>query len=588
MTDSTNMMLKDRSRDKPVEEQAISLGYTPLQARVISGRLHGVSFSQLRSLIIPSPNEIDGPHALPDIDKASGHLADAISAHTPIALVTDHDADGATSHAILKNALVAMGYPVGRIYSFLSHKMIEGYGLSDALVDRMLPQLPPSTCIITADQGSTDEMRISRLVAAGHSVVVTDHHGIPEEGPPQSAHAVVNPVRRDSKFPDKAIAGCHTALLVMAATRELLIERGSLTPESPRVSDLLDYCAVGTIADASSLAYSLNNRMIVQRGLRLMNSKPRPCWQAMRRLLKKEGDWTSADIAFQIATRINARGRLTDAMLGVEFLCATSEEEAFRILQELDSNNRERKDIEATLRSIAEPLAKAGIRDGRLGLCLWLGERSHTGVHGITATRMVEQFGLPTICLSPLASDESIATGSIRTTPHVNVLQALTLIKQRWPGLLLSAGGHRGAGGLKVKRSDIPTLVDAWDTCVKEAYGEELPSPYLLVDGLLEAPGLDHVRELSALEPYGREFEQPIFMGTWRVNDMRLIGDGTHLKLRLSNSATDIDAVWFGANKEGNPPVSVGVSVTFAYCLDAQSYRGNTRLQLIIRGIDLR
>lgn len=77
-------------------------------------------------------------------------------------------------------------------------------------------------------------------------------------------------------------------------------------------------------------------------------------------------------------------------------------------------------------------------------------------------------------------------------------------------------------------------------------------------------------------------------MGTWRVNDMRLIGDGTHLKLRLSNSATDIDAVWFGANKEGNPPVSVGVSVTFAYCLDAQSYRGNTRLQLIIRGIDLR
>lgn len=588
MTNRTGIALKDRSRDKLVEEQAISLGYTPLQARVISGRLHGIPLSLLSSLITPSPSEIDGPNALPDIDRASRHLADVISAQTPIALVTDHDADGATSHAILKHALVGMGYPAGHLFSFISHRMNEGYGVSDALVDRMLPQLPPNTCIITADQGSADEARISRLAAAGHSVVVTDHHGIPEEGPPQSAYAVVNPVRRDSKFPDKAIAGCHTALLVMAATREALIDRGSLSPDSPRVSDLLDYCAVGTIADASSLAYSLNNRLIVQRGLRLMNSRPRPCWKAMRRLLKKDGDWTAADIAFQIATRINARGRLTDAMLGVEFLCSTTEEEAFRFLQELDSNNRERKNIEATLRSIAEPLAEAGIRDGRLGLCLWLGERSHAGVHGITATRMVEKFGVPTICLSPLANDESIATGSIRTTSYVNVLQTLTLIKQRWPGLLLSAGGHCGAGGLKVKRNDIPALADAWDICVKEVYGEDIPSPHLFVDGLLETPSLDHAQELSALEPYGREFEQPVFMGTWCVSEMRPIGDGTHLKLRLSNNGVAIDAVWFGANKEGIPPVRVGVSTRFAYCLDAQTYRGNTRLQLMIRGVDLR
>ncbi len=579
--------LKERSRDKMVEAQAISLGYTPLQARVISGRLHGVPASQLRSLIAPSPTELDGPQTLPDIDKACKHLADAISARTAIALVTDHDADGATSHAILKNAFVAMGYPAGSILSFLSHRMSEGYGVSDALVDRMLPQLPPGTCIITADQGSADELRISRLVAAGHSVVVTDHHGIPEEGPPKSAIAVVNPVRLDSQFPDRAIAGCHTALLVMAATREQLIDRGELTAESPRVSDLLDYCAVGTIADASSLAYSLNNRMIVRHGLRLMNTRPRPCWEAMRRLLKKTGDWTAADIAFQIATRINARGRLTDAFLGVEFLCATTEEEAFHLVHEMDANNRERKHIEATLRGIAEPLARSEISDGRLGLCLWLGDGSHSGVHGITATRMVEQFGAPTICLSPLLSDESIATGSIRTTPYVNVLQTLTLIKQRWPDLLLSAGGHRGAGGLRVKRSDIPALADAWDACVKEAYGEDIPSPHLLVDGLLESPSLDHAFELSALEPYGREFEQPVFMGRWCVNEMRSIGDGTHLKLRLSNNGIDIDAVWFGGNKDGVPPIGVGVVAQFAYSLDAQTYRGSTRLQLMIRGVDL-
>ncbi|MHB8258121.1 MAG: single-stranded-DNA-specific exonuclease RecJ [Acidiferrobacterales bacterium] len=579
--------LKVRPRNAAVEAAALALGYTPIQARVLAGRISDLS-RPLSSLVRPSAADLDAPDSLPDIDIAAGLLADAVENAAPIAIVTDHDADGATSHAIIRLSLKQWGVAPEQVSGYLSHRMTEGYGVSDAFIDRVLPQLRPGTCIITADQGSSDENRIARLRAAGHLVVVTDHHGIPEEGPPPSAHAVVNPVRQDSQFPDKAIAGCHTALLVMAATREQLVRRGLLPGTIPKVSDLLDFCAVGTIADASSLGQSRNNRLIVQRGLQLMNKRPRPCWNAMRQLLNKEGPWCSSDIAFQIATRINARGRLGDAMLGVEFLCADDEETAFEMVQELDANNRERRTIEGALTRQAIDIAHAAVDAGRIGLCLWLGESAHAGVHGITASRIVEKFGCPTICLSPAARDADLATGSIRTTEVVHVRDTLTLIQQRWPGLLVSAGGHGGAGGLKVRRCDIEALADAWDVCVRERYGQAVPEPTMLVDGDLEAPGLHHVIELAALEPYGRGFDPPVFVGTWRIVDLCPIGDQTHLKLKLSRDSHLAEGVWFNAKlADAPPPVTIGQIARLAFSLDAQTYRGTTRLQLVIRGIEL-
>lgn len=577
----------ERARDAAVERAALAEGYTPLQSRVLAGRVFDVADGQIRRVVQPSSIDLDRPETLPDIAVAATLIAEAVVNDRPIAIVTDHDADGATSHAILRVSLEQMGTKPERILGFLSHRMIEGYGVSDALVDRMLLDLPPNTCIVTADQGSADEARILRLRQHGHDVVVTDHHGIPVEGPPRSANAVVNPVRTDSQFPDKAIAGCHTALLVMAAVREELIRRGQSASHLPRVSELMDFCAVGTIADASSLGRSRNNRLIVQRGLRIMNTRPRPCWSALRRLVGKAGDWVAADIAFQIATRINARGRLTDAMLGVEFLCATDDEEAFRLVKELDECNRERRSIEKALTVAATTVALKAVGAGRSGLCLWLGEGAHPGVHGITASRMVEKFGRPTICLSPMHGHPTIATGSIRTTSTFHVLDALNSIRSAHPDLLISAGGHGGAGGLKVLRSNIDALAEAWDRCVVDCYGDSTPRPVLLVDGELEAPSLEHVRELSELEPFGRGFEPAVFWATWKIAQVRAIGDGSHLKLILTANGRSTDGIWFSAMETGgDPPVHIGQSVRLAFTVDENIYRGMSRLQLIIRGVD--
>lgn len=581
-----SLQVTDRALDAEIEADALGAGYSALQAKILAGRLRSVRDGSVSRTINPSPAEFDPPDLLPDIDVAAALIADAVSAGGLIAIVTDHDADGATSHAIIRLSLIAMGASPTQISGFLSHRLSEGYGISDAVVDRMMPSLQPGTCIITADQGSTDEPRIARLRAAGHLVVVTDHHGIADEGPPASANAVVNPVRADSLFPDKAIAGCHTALLVMAAVREVLIRRGVLSSSAQRVSNLLDLCAVGTVADASSLGQSRNNRLVVQCGLRLMNSSPRPCWNAMRKLLNKSGDWCATDIAFQIATRINARGRLSDAMLSVEFLCAEDEGQALAIAVQLDENNRQRRAIEKDLTATAIGIAEGAVQEGRFGLCLWLGETSHPGVHGITANRIVDRFGRPTVCLSPVSSNADLVTGSIRTTEVVDVREALSSIRRRWPDLLISAGGHRGAGGLKIRRRDIDLLIDAWDDEVRARYQQKVPGPRMMVDGDLSSPSMEHALQIAALEPFGREFEQPVFTGEWQIEECRRIGDGTHLKLTLSNAASVAEAVWFGAVSEGSSsPVVEGDRYLFAYVLDLQTFRGKTRLQLQIRAL---
>lgn len=580
------MQFRQRPRDSAVERIAHAEGYSALQARILAGRLSGENRS-VAGLVRPRVSDMDTPNSLPDIDVAARHIADAVQNGAPIAIVTDHDADGATSHAIIRTCLRRWGVGPDRAKGYISHRMTEGYGVSETFVDRMLPDLEPGTCVITADQGSTDEARIARLRQAGHSVIVTDHHGVPDEGPPPSAHAVVNPVRVDSQFPDRGIAGCHTALLVMAAVRDELVRRGVVAPSSERVSELLDYCAVGTIADAATLGKSRNNRAIVQRGLQLMNSRPRPCWEALRRVLRKEGPWVASDIAFQVATRINARGRLGDAMLSVEFLCCEDVEVACEMAVELDSNNSERRRIERESTSNGLELARRAVYEGRYGLCLWLGDKGHSGVHGISASRIVESFGRPTICLSPVAGEAEFATGSIRSTPMVHVRDTINKIQKRWPELLLGGGGHAGAGGLRLRRRDMEVLEEAWDQCVRECYDRVVPQPEMLVDGDLEAPDLAHVAEMAALEPFGRGFESPVFFGEWLLKEVRIIGDGTHLKLVLGRNGLQYDAIWFGAKVAEAPvPVQAGQRLKLAYGIDANTYRGRVRLQLLVRGVE--
>src|SRR5699024_1800444 len=296
-------------------------------------------------------------------------IARAVMAGETIALVTDHDVDGVTSHAVLIETLTRwFGVPPERVASFIGHRLKEGYGLSDPVAERIVSTRPRPSVVITADCGSSDEDRIARLAGAGMDVIVTDHHemmrvrdeqGQLQEVPPPSALAVVNPARADSQYGDRQICGVMVTWLTLCAARTCLIEARHLHEDTPSLGALLDYVALGTVADCVSLAQSSNNRAVVRRGLDLMNGRALPdnrkraCWRAADHCFNDPNQVSAQDLAFGLGPRINACGRLSDAFAGLRFLLAKTQPEAVKALGELEALNDERKAIGKDLAEVA-------------------------------------------------------------------------------------------------------------------------------------------------------------------------------------------------------------------------------------------
>jgi single-stranded-DNA-specific exonuclease len=586
------LTIRPRARSEAVYAGALRQGYTPLQAQVLAGRLSDAHASDVRRQVLPPVADLDAPDSLPDIEAATDRIVYAITHGEHLTGVFDHDADGSSAGAIISSALIDIfGVPRERVSTYLSLRLTEGYGISDALVDRMLSDMPDGhrSVIISADQGSTDEARIARLKSHGHSFVVSDHHGVPEEGPPKSAFACVNPVRTDSRFPDRAIAGCHTAWLMMASVRQALIQRGHLRADAPKLASYLDLDALGTQADCVEISNSRNNRFVITRGLQLINSNPRPCWQALRELTQLKGEWDEQALSFVAAPRINARGRIASAVESMRFFLSPDLDTARHLLAELDRNNTERKAIQAAMVEQAIPMAREAQDAGASGIVLWF-EKGSPGVHGIVASRIVELTGCPTISLSPFNHSDEIVTGSVRSIPGVHARNVLAAIQAEDPTCLIGAGGHAGAAGLRVKRENIERLRVAWNRHVGLALNQQRPMPTLMTDGgLPEAPTLDHVDQLRALAPYGRGFELPVFSQALRVLKVDAIGsDKTHLRLTVmpDGEGKPLNAIWFGAVTPGQPaPVRPGERAVFAFELDQNTFRDQVSLQLRIKAM---
>lgn len=576
--------LLDRPLSAAVRSAAERAGYTELQARVIAGRLGDADAARVGTLVRPRLGDLDAPDRLPDIDVAADAVADAIVRGLPILPISDFDCDGASGHCVLKLALRDhFGVPEHRIHSFIGHRLRDGYGVSETLVDRILEQAPSPALVVTIDQGSTDHVRVSKLRERGIRTVVTDHHGVPEHGPPADALACVNPVRADSAFPDPYVAGVHVAWLLCCAVRQRLIERGHLPPNAPKLGGLLDLVALGTMADCVDLARSANNRAVLARGLELMNApNARPVWRALYAAARCSGPITAATLGFNFGPIINARGRLDCALGSVDLLMCPREDQALALAHTLVEHNQQRKIVQAQMLRRVAGQAEEQAGAGRAALCI-LDLEGHPGVHGVCAARLVEAFGRPVAYFSPKA-DSDCVTASLRTVPGFHVRGALAEIAALYPRDVLAWGGHAGAGGITLRREGFDRFREAFAAIAQQALAKEQLGPRVLTDGPLDrAPSLELVQELAALEPFGRQWEAPVFRGRAIVRGLRAIGDGTHLKLSLEMGRQRYDSIWFGAVKEGQAPVAEGEPVEAAYELDANTYGGQTRLQLRIR-----
>jgi len=575
-----------RQGDEQSRQYWLSQGVAPWLAKVLSNRVALSGDQVAQALFSPSLANLDDPAAIPDMERAVERIAQAVLQREAIVLAVDHDLDGQASAAVLWSAFVDyFDVDPALLQVVTSHRLTEGYGITEPVVERILQT--NATLIVSADKGSSDQPRIEKLRQAGRDVIVTDHHTIPVEGPPKSAYAVVNPTREDSRY-DPYVCGAAVAFLTMAKLRSYLLQQQH-RQTIPSLSSLLDYVAVATIADCVALRpdKSPSNRVFVKYGLNLLNRGSRPCWQVFREQLN--GPISAESIAFQLAPPIAAAGRLDWAETGFRFLTARDKKSAAQHWAVLQQENQQRRRIEAELRQRALAIAKP--EQGK-SIVLYL-EDGHSGVHGITASRLVERFGKPVAIFSPKQGSEDehsgkarIASGSFRGIPDFNVREALQAVAQRYPELMIGFGGHVGAAGATIAVENFERFAQAFEQATQDQIGQRELRPTLWVDDCLENQyiNLQSVDQLLDLEPWGKDFPYPNFSGEFLIESLSAIGDGSHLRFQLRQGERLYKAIWFGAvaAAQASWPVQAGQRATFIYQLKDNWFRGERSLQLNI------
>ncbi len=595
-----NLFRREASED--IARWASANGYSPVASAVIAGRFSCVEDAE-RSLR-PKLKSLTPPERLPDVDQACQALIENIESGGITIFAVDYDNDGCSSAAVLYRAITEVFGVERETVSIRSgNRFTEGYGLSAGLTDRLLGEFSDKRCLVlTADMGSSDEERISRLKEHGIPVIVTDHHAIPAEGIPKSAIAVVNPTRDDSGYDDPLIAGCGVAWLVMARLFTLWRER---SPERPcfsgeqktaskrRLLELLSYTASGTVGDCVSLSRSHNNRLMVQYGLQVMRQSDDPCWVAFRGLLDDGEPLDSSHISFKLAPMCNSPGRLTRADAAVSFLTTQSHQEALSLLDDLIVENNERKRIESEMREAAVKLAREQYDANRTCAVIFL-EDGHPGVQGICASRVVEQFGRPACIFSPRGDGSDTITASLRSVKGIHIRDALEYAFAQLPeNVARHFGGHEGAAGASIPREYFKIFAAALDlACEKQAALSQAPlAPVIVYDGEipLREVSMNLIDELISLGPYGREFEQPCFQTTGVVHQWRTMGaEDNHLRLTLCDPETGvtITAVQFFIDRiDGFIMPTINDTITLVAELSANWFRSSVSPQLIVRAI---
>jgi single-stranded-DNA-specific exonuclease len=533
------------------KQQAENNGLPSVIAQILAARSQAEQ--NFAELIDPKLSNLVHPTNMQDMAIAAQRLAAAVINRECIGIETDHDCDGQTSHAVIYHNLTKhFNHPRNLIKSYIGHRLTEGYGLSEHVANRILADNPRPSLVITADNGSSDEPRIAKLKQQGIDVIVTDHHQIPSSGFPNSAYAFLNPTREDCNY-DPCIAGCMVAWLLMTAARQELINLNYLTNDTPKLLDSLDYVAVGTVADCVSFAKSHTNRAIVKFGLKLLNLKDKYCWQALNTILP--GIIEVEDLGFKIGPLLNSDGRLACAFGSVSFLLSENITEAINWLEHLQNQNKQRRSIQKQVTGSAISVAKQQVDAGKHAICIFLPD-GHPGVHGVSASKIKDYFGRPVALFSPKTTEEQLITGSLRGIDNFHVRNALQYVAEQNQDLLIAFGGHQGAGGVTIKKEDFPEFSRLFEQATMAQLNLNDLGPIIWSDGELpiELINLQFFEQLKILEPYGRDFESPIFHNQGIITDLKIIGDGTHAKLNLAMEGVIFKGVWFNIKQNKEQP----------------------------------
>ncbi len=475
------------------------------------------------------------PSIFRDMDRAAERIADAVIARERIAIFGDYDVDGATSAALMILLLRDLGVEAT---PYIPDRLMEGYGPSGEALVRLAQA--GASLIVTVDCGAQAFDALDMAKAAGVDVIVVDHHKCAAALP--VAHALVNPNRLDEGegAAHGHLAAVGVAFLLAAALLRTLRARGFFADRAePRLLDLLDIVALGTVADVAQLKGL--NRAFVAQGLKVMAQRRNIGLAALIEAARLTRAPTASDLGFALGPRINAGGRVGRSDLGVRLLTTRDPEEARRIAAELDRLNEERRAIEALVQEAAE--AQCAARANR-AVAVVAGSGWHAGVIGIVAGRLKEKFGRPAIVIA--LDEDGVGKGSGRSIPGVDLGAAVLAAKDS--GLLAAGGGHAMAAGLTVAADGIEAFADFLEERLSEAVTRSLGGRALLLDALLAPRGVtpDLVTALDGGGPYGMGWPAPrVAAGPVRVVKADVVGKGHVRAIVSGDDGASLKAVAF-------------------------------------------
>ena len=539
-------------------------GVHPIVAQILYNRGQHTPESAVAFLGCEPPH--DDPFQMRGMSAAVARIRQAVRKGDRIIVYGDFDADGVSATSLLTLALRYLGAEVA---PYIPDRVDEGYGLNASTLGRLAES--GARLVVTVDCGirSVDEVIAGQR--SGLDIIISDHHSVGPVLPP--ALAVVNPKQDGCRYPEKQLSGAGVAYKMAQAL--CLAEQKVSTRQSARewrAEELLDLVALGTVADVVPLVGE--NRVLVQGGLALLNAGERIGVQMLCQVAQIE-QVTAAHIGFVLGPRLNAAGRLGDAMLACNLLLTGDADEAAELAIKLDTLNRERQEWTRRMRAWAEE--SLGDAADKEPLIFSADRRYLQGVVGLVAGRLTEEHYRPSVVV---AMEDELSHGSCRSIPEFHITRALDACAD----LLVQHGGHAAAAGFTARTENLPGLAERLQALAADELGGQVLAPSLDIDMALSLGQIDGalIDALDALEPTGHGNTPPLFVAHGvQVVEARAVGaGGVHLKLTLSDGAAVWDSIAF---RRGRLAGQLPERLDIVYHLEANEWGGQRRLQLNIQ-----
>ncbi|MEW6358197.1 MAG: single-stranded-DNA-specific exonuclease RecJ [Planctomycetota bacterium] len=565
------------NRDTKLEAELTQrLRISPILAQILMNRrIADVDAAQ--KFLRPNLSGLEDPWTLPDMQRASDRIREAIEGQEKIVIYGDYDVDGVTATALLLRCLRMAGAVVS---CYLPERMEEGYGLNAGALRQLKGE--GVRLVVTVDCGisAIEEAKIAREL--GIDLIITDHH---EPGPElPRAYAIVSPRLPGCAYPFKDLAGVGIAFKLAWAIGKSFSRGLKVSDEfKDFLTDAVGLAALGTVADVAPICSE--NRILVAYGLSALRESRSPGITALLLVSGAEDrPLTTWDISFRLGPRLNAAGRLGDARRGVELLATEDTTVARQIADLLDKENTSRREIQEEIFQEAREKLEREVDAASARAIVLADPKWHPGVIGIVASKLCEQYYRPVVLIG--IDEDNIGHGSARSIPGFHIYEAL----YKFRDIFLSFGGHERAAGLKIEKDAIPALAEGLNEFASSVLSEEDLVPRLHVDAEARLASLSRavVSELEMLAPHGEGNPPPVLASTEVTvagRPRRMGRGGSHLSFHAQQDGTTVRAVAFGMGDMEDALSQKGRPLSIAYEPYLDTWQGGESVQLKIKDI---